>query len=116
MQFAGVAFICGLMYVVMLQYYYVLNKDLGYNPKRVVVANTDFGNKENQDYAPTFFRAISPYVESVSSADSHPVYSYSGTMIQMKVDNHFSPPVLRNDGRLSKDDGYGDEGGAYATE
>ena len=81
MQFAGVAFICGLMYVVMLQYYYVLNKDLGYNPKRVVVANTDFGNKENQDYALTFFRGL-PYVESVSSADSHPVYSYSGTMIQ----------------------------------
>ena len=80
-QFAGVAFICGLMYVVMLQYYYVLNKDLGYNPKRVVVANTDFGNKENQDYALTFFRGL-PYVESVSSADSHPVYSYSGTMIQ----------------------------------
>lgn len=80
-QFAGVAFICGLMYVVMLQYYYVLNKDLGYNPKRVVVANTGFGNKENQDYALTFFRGL-PYVESVSSADSHPVYSYSGTMIQ----------------------------------
>lgn len=34
----------------------------------------------------------------------------------MKADNHFSPPFLRNDGRLSKDDGYGDEGGAYATE
>ena len=29
-QFAGVAFICGLMYVVMMQYYYILNKDLGY--------------------------------------------------------------------------------------
>ena len=29
----------------------------------------------------TFFRGL-PYVESVSSADSHPVYSYSGTMIQ----------------------------------
>ena len=56
-------------------------EDLGYNPKRVVVANTDFGNKENQDYALTFFRGL-PYVESVSSADSHPVYSYSGTMIQ----------------------------------
>ena len=49
------------MYVVMLQYYYVLNKDLGYNPKRVVVANTDFGNKENQDYALTFFRGL-PHV------------------------------------------------------
>ena len=28
-QFAGVAFICGLMCVVMVQYQYVLNKDMG---------------------------------------------------------------------------------------
>lgn len=80
-QFAGVAFICGLMYVVMLQYYYVLNKELGYNPQRVVVAGASFGNDENQNYALTFFKGL-PYVESVSSAESHPVYSYSGTMIQ----------------------------------
>ena len=80
-QFAGVAFICGLMYVVMLQYYYVLNKELGYNPQRVVVASASFGNDENQNYALTFFKGL-PYVEAVSSADTHPVYSYSGTMIQ----------------------------------
>lgn len=80
-QFAGVAFICGLMYVVMLQYYYVLNKDLGYNPQRVVVANTSFGAEDNQNHALTFFRGL-PYVEAVSSATSHPVYSYSGTLIQ----------------------------------
>lgn len=47
-QFAGVAFICGLMYVVMMQYYYILNKDLGYNPKRVVVANASFGEEEKE--------------------------------------------------------------------
>ena len=35
-QFAGVAFICGLMCVVMAQYQYVLNKDMGYNPKGLV--------------------------------------------------------------------------------
>ncbi len=80
-QFAGVAFICGLMYVVMVQYYYVLNKDLGYNPQRVVVARSNFGNKENCDYAQAFFRGLS-YVEAVSSADSYPASNYSGTMIQ----------------------------------
>lgn len=80
-QFAGVAFICGLMYVVMSQYYYVLDKDLGYNPKCVVVANAQFGKEENRDYAMNFFNGL-PYVESVSSASEHPVYSYSGTMIQ----------------------------------
>lgn len=79
-QFAGVAFICGLMYVVMMQYYYVLNKDLGYNPERVVVANTGFGGEENRNAALNVFRDL-PYVEAVSSAQGHPVYGYSGTMI-----------------------------------
>ncbi len=55
-QFAGVAFICGLMYVVMMQYYYILNKDLGYNPKRVVVANASFGEEEKGNYALNVFR------------------------------------------------------------
>lgn len=80
-QFAGVAFICGLMYVVMLQYCYVLNKDLGYDPKNVVIADTNFGDKNNRDYALNIFRGL-PYVESVSSASYNPVYGYSGTMIQ----------------------------------
>ncbi len=79
-QFAGVAFICGLMYVVMMQYYYILNKDLGYNPKRVVVANASFGEEEKGNYALNVFRDM-PYVESVSSATYHPVYGYSGTII-----------------------------------
>ncbi|WP_455585979.1 ABC transporter permease [Bacteroides sp.] len=79
-QFAGVAFICGLMYVVMMQYYYVLNKDLGYNPKRVVVASANFGGEENRNVALNVFRDL-PYVETVSSAEEHPVYGYSGTII-----------------------------------
>ena len=36
-QFAGVAFISGLMCVVMAQYQYVLNKDMGYNPQRLAL-------------------------------------------------------------------------------
>lgn len=79
-QFAGVAFICGLMYVIMMQYYYVLNKDLGYDPKRVVVAGADFDDEESTNYAFNIFRDM-PYVESVSSASYHPVYGYSGTII-----------------------------------
>ena len=43
-QFAGVAFICGLMYVVMAQYNYVKDKDMGYNPQRVAVGNAYFGS------------------------------------------------------------------------
>jgi putative ABC transport system permease protein len=79
-QFAGVAFICGLMYVVMMQYYYVLNKDLGYDPTRVVVASASFGEEENSNSALNIFQDM-PYVESVSSASYNPVYNYSGTVI-----------------------------------
>ncbi|HJF06036.1 MAG TPA: ABC transporter permease, partial [Bacteroides thetaiotaomicron] len=79
-QFAGVAFICGLMYVVMMQYYYVLNKDLGYDPTRVVVASASFGEEENRNSALNIFQDM-PYVESVSSASYNPVYNYSGTVI-----------------------------------
>ena len=80
-QFAGVAFICGLMYVVMAQYNYVKDKDMGYNPQRVAVGNAYFGSEEESGPALQFFRGL-PYVEEVSSAVSTPIWSYSGSMIE----------------------------------
>ena len=80
-QFAGVAFICGLMYVVMAQYNYVKDKDMGYNPRRVAVGNAYFGKAEESEPALHFFRGLS-YVEEVSCAVSTPIWSYSGSMIQ----------------------------------
>ena len=80
-QFAGVAFICGLMYVVMAQYNYVKDKDMGYNPQRVAVGNAYFGSEEESGPALQFFRGL-PYVEEVSSAVSTPIRSYSGSMIE----------------------------------
>ena len=80
-QFAGVAFICGLMYVVMAQYNYVKDKDMGYNPQRVAIGSIYFGGEEEGDPALQFFRGL-PYVEEVSSAVSTPVWSYSGSMIE----------------------------------
>ncbi len=77
-QFAGVTFICGLMLVVMAQYRYVLNKDIGYNPKCMAVADMRFGDESDAAYQ--FFRGL-PYVEAVSSAFGTPVDSYSGSMI-----------------------------------
>lgn len=79
-QFAGVAFICGLMYVVLMQYHYVMNKDLGYNPERVVIATAHFQPEADNAYAYNFFRDL-PYVEAVSSANSAPSDGYSGMMI-----------------------------------
>ena len=75
-QFAGVAFICGLMYVVMAQYNYVKDKDMGYNPQRVAIGSIYFGGEEESGPALQFFRGL-PYVEEVSSAVSTPVWSYS---------------------------------------
>ena len=80
-QFAGVAFICGLMYVVMAQYNYVKDKDMGYNPQRVAIGSIYFGGEEEGNPALQFFRGL-PYVEEVSSAVSTPIWSYSGSMIE----------------------------------
>lgn len=80
-QFMGVAFICGLMYVVMAQYHYVKEKDMGYDARRVAVAGAYFGTAEESEPVRQYFRSL-PYVEDVSSAVSAPIWSYSGTMIE----------------------------------
>lgn len=80
-QFAGVAFICGLMYVVMAQYNYVKDKDMGYDPHCVASANAYFGKDEESESALHFFRGL-PYIEEVSCAISSPVRSYSGSMVE----------------------------------
>lgn len=80
-QFAGVAFICGLMYVVMAQYNYVKDKDMGYDPHCVASANAYFGKDEESESALHFFRGL-PYIEEVSCAISSPVSSYSGSMVE----------------------------------
>lgn len=80
-QFAGVAFISGLMCVVMAQYQYVLKKDMGYNPKQMAVGNAYWNTEETRDAAYQFFKGL-PYVEAVSSANNTPIDGYSGSMIQ----------------------------------
>lgn len=80
-QFAGVAFICGLMCVVMAQYRYVLNKDMGYNPERLVMGELALRDSEARYAALQFFKGL-PYVEAVSSANGTPIEGYSGMMIQ----------------------------------
>ena len=84
-QFAGVAFICGLMCVVMAQYRYVLDKDMGYNPKGLVCGEL-YPEKDTYDAAYQFFKGL-PYVEAVSSADGTPIYGYSGNFINDEAGN-----------------------------
>ena len=80
-QFAGVAFICGLMYVVMAQYQYVLNKDTGYNAKRVAYGYFPIDDRSGSDAALHLLQNL-PYVESVSSASNPPFIGLNGMMIQ----------------------------------
>ena len=85
-QFAGVAFICGLMCVVMAQYQYVLNKDMGYNPKGLVCGELYLDEEAGRDAAYQFFKGL-PYVEAVSSAEGTPIYGYSGNFINDDAGN-----------------------------
>lgn len=79
-QFTGVAFIGGLMCVVMLQYHYVINKDPGYNPKNVVIGNNYASSSEARLAALHFYEGL-PYVEALTSGEGYPSSVYSGEMI-----------------------------------
>ena len=80
-QFAGVAFIGGIMIVVMLQYYHVLNKDVGYNPERIVAEFQYCPNYETSQAVKHFYQGL-PYVEAVSaSRENSPLWGYSGELM-----------------------------------
>lgn len=79
-QFGGVAFICGLMGMIMLQYQYVMDKDMGFTVDRIALANISYGSTEESANAVTFFKSL-PYVEDVAGSMGDPLQGYSGTMI-----------------------------------
>ena len=80
-QFAGVAFVGGIMIVVMLQYHYVLNKDMGYNPDRIVAEYQYCNNYETSQAVKNFYKGLT-YVEAVtSSRENAPLWGYSGELM-----------------------------------
>ena len=79
-QFLGVAFICGLMCVIMAQYHYVLNKDTGYDARRIATSDIYFESDSERDAARQFFLGL-PYVEDVKSASYPPCIGMSGMRI-----------------------------------
>ncbi len=85
-QFAGVAFICGLMCMVSAQYYHVLNQDMGYNPERLVTGEAYGEDTEMRDAYYNYFRDL-PYVEAVASANYSPLESYNGSMVRDEAGN-----------------------------
>lgn len=79
-QFAGVTFICGLMCMVMMQYHYVMSKDMGFKTERIACTYQYFNSAEESDNAYNFFRSL-PYIANVSSAYGNPLDGYSGCFI-----------------------------------
>ena len=79
-QFGGVAFICGLMGMIMLQYQYVMNKDMGFTADRIALTSLGNNSDEQSKNFVTFFKSL-PYVEDVAGAMGDPLQGYSGTMI-----------------------------------
>ncbi len=76
-QFAGVAFIFGLMCVVLLQYDHLVNKDLGYNPQRVAIVYHRFADAEA---ARDNIRHL-PIVEQVATSGNSPISGYGGNPV-----------------------------------
>jgi putative ABC transport system permease protein len=89
-QFVGVAFICGLMCVVVGQYHYLMNKDLGYRTERLAAgAFYPSGGEEGREAARQFFLG-QPYVEAVTAGNSTPLDGYSGSMVSQNGQSLFS--------------------------
>ena len=69
-QFLGMPFIMGLMIVVLVQYHYIVNRDLGYNPRGIVSVFNQFPD------ADALFRNL-PMIEGYANGSSI-ISGYSG--------------------------------------
>ena len=79
-QFAGVAFVGGLMVIILLQYHYVINKDTGYNSERIAIGSNDEKDYKGTMTAKHFYENL-PYVEAVTSSIWNPAGGYSGQFV-----------------------------------
>ena len=86
-QFAGVTFVLGLLCTVWLQYQYVMNKDTGYNPERIVMNYHEVRNWDEAEKIRTFYTPL-PYVEEITSSLYYPCGGYSGEMIPDEAGNN----------------------------
>ena len=102
-QFSGITFIFGLLAVVLLQYYTVMNEDLGYNPNRVASSYIRINGDEERENIQIVLRNL-PIVEDVAKSQNpmlggysgNPLYSSEGNKIVDNVrisfcDYHFLP-------------------------
>ncbi|MCD8030320.1 MAG: ABC transporter permease [Bacteroides sp.] len=73
-EFAGVAFIFGLMCMIMLQYQQIMNKDLGYKPDPIATAYHQFSDAET---GRSLLKRL-PMVEDVGVTMISPLWGYAG--------------------------------------
>lgn len=73
-EFAGVAFIFGLMCMIMLQYQQIMNKDLGYEPDHIATAYHQFSDAET---GRSLLKRL-PMIEDVGIAMISPLWGYAG--------------------------------------
>lgn len=85
-QFAGVTFVLGLLCTVWLQYQYVMNKDTGYNPERIVMNYHEIKSWEEAEKLRSFYTPL-PYVEEITSSLYDPCGGYSGEIIPDEAGN-----------------------------
>lgn len=93
-QFAGIAFIFGLLAVVLVQYQTVMNQDLGYNPERVATSYIRSSGDEKENVKSLIRRL--PMVEDVAIAWNSINSGYSGFAIYNVGGN-----VILDDARTS---------------
>ena len=80
-QFAGVTFIFGILVIVMMQYHFVLNKDVGFNPERIVLGAARGVTPLEEVQALKRFIEDKPYVEAFTSSLYDPTNDYSGELM-----------------------------------
>ena len=86
-QFAGVTFVLGLLCTVWLQYQYVMNKDTGYHPERIVMNYHEVKSWDEAEKIRTFYTPL-PYIEEITSSLWNPCGGYSGEMIPDEAGNN----------------------------
>ena len=79
-EFSGVAFIAGIMFLIMAQYHNVIHKDVGYNPVRMAMGGHSLRNLADYEANYNFYHSL-PYVDAITCTHDNPIEGYSGEII-----------------------------------
>ncbi len=80
-QFFGMALIAGMLALVIEQYRYIMNRDIGFDAKNIVIFGNHGRSYEDRENIYNQYSSL-PFVESITSADGIPgVGWYSGDIV-----------------------------------